>query len=157
MAPSTLSPNSNEYSLNTSDTCTSNADAQHYELRDILAQLYEQDNQDDARVHELPDETSLIAGLASDSSYFDDYSYGIVDSLTLVNCRHLISDMFDAEDQLQGFQEENSGASSTSNETISSQRQCHRRSGLRRVSIEDTQNTLCTYIVLTKKEWEKAI
>ena len=152
MVPSTLSPNSNDYILYTSETSTSNADVQHYELRDILAQLYEHDNQDDARIHESPDKKSLIARLASESSYFDDSAYGIVDSLTLVNCRHLISDMLDAEDLVEGFQVENSGASSTSNETIGSQRHGHRRSGLRRVSIEDTQNNVCLYIVRTKKE-----
>ena len=151
MAPSTLSPNSNEYRLNTSETSTSSADTQHYKLRDILAQLYEEDNQDDARVDRLPDMTSVIASLASESFYFDDSAYGIVDSLTLVNCRRLVSAMFDEEDLAEGFQEENSSAHSTSNETRSSQRHGHRRSGLRRVSMEDAKNTLCTYIVRTKE------
>lgn len=141
MAPNTSFPNTDKYSLATSNVPTQIAGTQSYELEDILAQLFEQDNQDDAQIR-----------IASDSSFVDDSACGIVDSLTLVNCRHLIPEMFDARDLAIGFQEQSSSVCFASNGSMTSKSLGHRRSGLRRVSIEDTENDICTYIVQTKKE-----
>lgn len=149
MARSSPFPTTNEYSLNTSDTPTQIADTELFELHDIFTQLYEQDNQDDVQIQHLIDETSTVASLASDSCFCDYSAYGIVDSLTLVNCRHFIPEIVDAGDLTAGHQEENSSAL---RESMNSQERRHRRSGIRRVSIEDAENIVCTYIVQTKKE-----
>jgi hypothetical protein len=144
---------SNECCQATRNTSAKNSNTPDAELRDAHPKLHEQHNRDEGQYQEFTDDTSAVASEASDSShsYFDYAANGLVDSLTLIDCRRLLLELSDESDSVEEFQEEDVNTRIPSNnKRKTSRRHGHNRSGVRRACNEDTQDTMYVYIVPTK-------
>ena len=138
MAPSAFPDAKESCDSSMSTKATDNSDLVHLDIQQILAQFIRS--------------TSEGGIEAMDVSRPDNLDFDIVDSLTITNCSHLLSEMISEDEDLEEESQETDSNASTAKASHGGHRHSGVQRGSQRSSVQENSDIICIYTVPTKTE-----